>query len=504
MHVRKFAVWRFGIGVVVAITSIAFLTLNCDAQVSSLDGAHWIELRYDQQPDGSLKQLRQVFDRRGHIALEFSLQDETVSTELLQLNSVARKEVSELLTEFEEARRDPSQGFGYDPRSNDWAGYVAGSRAWQVVWRDKLKQTLGERSLTKLDQATTRWMFKILGIERVMHLHLGHEPLLGMSSSQQHDLQALCQSRRKELVEQNRLSYHKHLEIVLSVLTAEQKAIFNQDYAEFLNSLQIPLELLMFQLSLSESDELVKKKLSRKSEEPDAWLALPKYYTLKLNGGLHTNATGRTSIGERKMSILENPQMTDVLDVSTNQTNELRMLYEEYKQQIADSEAGFSRRHEEAMKLHQIDRSNPSYSSAKESKITRELMEVVWEEHDRINRAFARDIDQILVPKQVQFLEILAARSELMVFGVLICLRNGRLGADLKITERQSDLLKRLQDKQLEELKKEAERQEKLFFDEWMKILTPKQQEEWEEMYGSEHDFYQPAPNLLMIEPSRY
>ncbi|MDP1561875.1 MAG: hypothetical protein Q8M16_10895 [Pirellulaceae bacterium] len=134
-------------------------------------------------------------------------------------------------------------------------------------------------------------------------------------------------------------------------------------------------------------------------------------------------------------------------------------------------------------------------------KIVKELQAVATEELDRKQRQLARDIDEVLVARQIEYLEILAARAELRLFGLLNCLRFGRLGAALKINTEQQALLSRMQGREQQQLQVEAAKMEEQILDQWTAFLTREQQEDWKKMVGPKNDFYQPIPSLLLITP---
>jgi hypothetical protein len=325
------------------ITGCLRSTPTCLAQVSSLNGAHWITVQYYLQPLSGLAQMRLSNDGRGLTTLRHTLRDESVLDNLLQLKPDARQKVAELLREYDSARLDRSQGFLFDPERSNWEDYLAGAPAWKTKWQGRLKETLEAESLTKLEQATIRWVFNAMGIESILNLHLGREPLLGMNPDQQRKFMALIQKRREAMAAQNQDSFKKHQERVLSVLTGEQNSHYEKHYSEYANSLQPSLEFLIFQLSIQDSDELIETKVIPSADNPNAWLALPMYFGLNPNGSLQALSTKGIRLGDRKIGLLKDPQLADVLELSDNQSQQLVDLHEFYRQKFVESEEEYNR-----------------------------------------------------------------------------------------------------------------------------------------------------------------
>lgn len=249
---------------------------------------------------------------------------------------------------------------------------------------------------------------------------------------------------------------------------------------------------------------MIETKVIPSADNPNAWLALPMYFGLNPNGSLQALSTKGIRLGDRKIGLLKDPQLADVLELSDNQSQQLVDLHEFYRQKFVESEDEYNRRLSAARELHGFVPGHPGFRSEQEKKVDREIFAVILEEQARLDQALEREIDQILVPRQVEQLELLAGRSEILVVGLLNGLRHGRLGRQLKISAKQKEQLQRLQGIELRDITEEAKRQSKIFHDEWMAMLTDDQRKAWDEMFGPENDFMQPTPNLFLIPPSGF
>jgi hypothetical protein len=474
----------------------------CRAQVSDLDGGRWILVNFHLHPNGSLQHWRHAAEIRRVTNLEISLRNPGIQSRFLNLNPLGKKKVQTLLDEYDAAFKDRTQGFIFDFRNQDYEIYQIQSAAWHKSWRAKLEQALEPAALVQLDQATIRWMLGSLTLEGFMQLYFGHESFLGMSDKQQRDFSLLLRDWRKRVLEHNRDSYQDHLTEVSMVLTAAQKTTYERDFAAYVNQLQPPVELLIFQMTLNESSELVKDKLQENPEVPDNWLSLPVVFDLGINGEIRVDPNSGLPPGKQKINILKEVYMNDVMELSTDQMDQLAGLKLRLDAEIAELNVEYNQKVKDARRLHGWDGNDP-YPRADEIKIITEMYDATMQKQARLDRQLARDIDQVLVPKQIEFLDVLAARSEVRVFGILNALRSGRLGKRLEINARQCELLAKIQETSLQELRKNAKRIEDEFFDAWRAMLTEEQRKELTNLIGPEHPFFQPHPSLLIMEASR-
>lgn len=480
-----------------------YIVQFCQAQVSDLDGANWIMANYQFRANGSLQQFRLVGSCRGVTNLAFSLRDNQLRNQLLNLNGPNENRVNALVEEYDIASKDPKQEFIFDYRTQDYEVYVIQSKRWQKSWRSKLENTLEPDVLKQVDQATFRWMLGAIGFEGYTRLHFGHESFLGLSASQQREVANILKGWRIRMQSRNEECLQDHLMKVSAILSADQKAVYERDYAAYFSQLQHPIEVLMFQLSLSESSDLVKEKLEEDLELPDAWLTLPTTFVVRINGELEADDTSGMPVGKQKLQLLQELNLSDVLDLTDEQMKELDLLRIGFEAEFKELESEFSMKVNEAAKLYGFKHGNP-FPSSEEINVVRAIEKTTIEKQKDLDVTLARDIDQILVPKQLEFMEILAARSEVRMFGLLNCLRLGRLGKQLKVTARQREALLRIQEDERRAVRRQAETAEREFLADWTNILTVEQQKEWAETIGEDHEFYLPRPNLLLIEPSRF
>lgn len=478
----------------------------CEAQASDVTGGGWVQMGYWLQPDGSLMQSQQTMDRRGVTTIEFSLRSELLLTDFLKLKVADTRGVTKLLEEYDAAFRDPAQGFAFDSRSNDREVFLIESPRWQNKWRTKLEEVLDQETIERLDQATVRWFIGCLGFESFINLHVRVQtPFLALTNEQLREIHSRLSDWRKNVAEQNQDAHAKHLANVVKVLSAGQAAVYEREYASYLDAQRPPIEFLLAQLKLSKASDLVKQKLVKNVEAPDAWLSLPTAFTLGINGELLFSTDYISTPGAQKFKLLEDLQMSDFMELGSNQWEEITALQGVFTQRVQQADNEFNRKLHEALKLNGIDYDgyNP-HPGPKEVKIYREHMEELRKIHQRLDQQLSRDIDQVLVPKQIAFLEILATRSELRVFGLLNSLSMGRLGTELKLSSSQKETLERLREREVRELKDQAAKMEKEVLDKWTEVFTPKQLEEWNKLVGPNHEFYQPIPNLLLIRSSGY
>lgn len=479
------------------------------AQIQDKENFSEIQIWFVQDDSGNLQRLAHSWNRAPyHLTSELMSDTEFVKT-ALKLSQKDRLALDRYLTDYFRKQNETDQSIWHYPQPGMDRNKLY--EDWMTEANAFFERELHFLDIPTVEAAYQRYALVSLGFDSVLWTNRLF-PKLALDDQQRTRILNILKSERAASSDRAASFHLELLENIERLLTDAQRQELQRLYADDLRSLKVPWELQSSQLEFSDSDARI---MLLTNDAGNGWLTLPNTWFYRISGylspekyvnpylslpkpeGASQDDSQELEALRRLLSLLNDPKMSDLLEISRRQEDELQVIQQSLSQFSQDTvEARFSEVQTQLVRRREIPDGPLSTDSWKK------VREAYLNQTVAAQLRLLRPIHNVLIPQQHQQLETLQVKVETRAVGIWASFRWGLLGRSLGLSQKQLAGLDKLREIKRGQIKQTLFQEEDRFWSQLDVVWTADQREFFRTIRYDSRDFFQAAPGLLLL-PSR-
>ncbi|MDP1562422.1 MAG: hypothetical protein Q8M16_13675, partial [Pirellulaceae bacterium] len=363
---------------------------------------------------------------------------------------------------------------------------------WLDGWRNEWEQILSESQAKTFRTAYDRFLIRSFGLQTVLQNDWLRKKI-SLESQQVAKLNEVIAEQQKHLASIHESKWTLIKSEVTAVLNAEQMQLFDELCGVFFEEFKPPLELVIYQNQLHESDN---DRLKGIRDDPVSVLLFPRYFRLLPSGVLLSSPTNWQGTGGARLKFLGDLAVNGRLELSESQRIELDEITLWFREELSrlrkdELDRLYKRKDRTNLSLDEIKRDTEQYHAATKRFETEFL--------EPFDKAVSEKLDVLLIPQQQRQFEDVVLNHELRALGLSNALVYGNLGKRLHVSPPQRERVEKIRDKLTELLSTELRDFENELFAKLGQELDPQQLESWKSFIGFPLADTPPAPSFLFM-----
>jgi hypothetical protein len=506
----RVVVWAF------AIVVTCSLTTQIDSagavQIQDLETLAELQIWFFMDENGKLRRAQTPWNRAPFLAQAELISDPEFVARTLNLSPDEDRQLNYYLQDYYR-RQDESDQMHWHYPSPDIDRHQL-YREWLDAAQVEFREKLPFLETAVLQTAYLRYVTVLGGLENLVY-YMQILPELKLTERQRSELLPTLARVRVSSESRAKDFYQQYVAEIELILTEPQRKEFQRLYRDDVIGLPVSWDLLLAHLDLTADEPLIG---ALRDPQPNRWLSLPNQWYYRAAGKLtpepwvskhqvkqlldSTQKTHREQSEKREIEIvamtrllelLQNPKISDLLEISQQQRLELTAIHTrvvQLNQRAVERFADIQNQMVQDLEIPpgQLEMADWTKVALRSQKVGQELQ---LEE--------LRLVPGVLIPRQQQLLETLRVKVETRTVGLLASLRWGLLGRSLNLTQRQSQALEKLNQIQQRIVAEKLMEEETRLWTSLDHLWSAEQRELLESLQPSEKNKFRPAPGLLLL-----